>query len=134
MESNAVQNEHEFVRPDEPTKIPSNSKSPLSSLATSFRYIPEDSCDSVVSIDDVDDDEDEDDPTDTTGKSLNKLCQGPSPGNEWCPLSAKCILSHSTVYPLMFAGGLIICDVSVSPLDRTLLGYTEDLVQIMVAH
>ena len=81
MESNAVPNEHEFVRPDEPTKITNNSKSPLSNLTTAFRYIPEDSCDSVVSIDDVDDDEDEDDVADAPGKSLNKIFQGPSPGN-----------------------------------------------------
>ena len=78
MESNAVPNEHEFVRSD--TKIPISSKSALSNLTNSFRYIPEESCDSVVSIDDVDDDEEEEDLTDAPGKPLNKLVQGPSPG------------------------------------------------------
>lgn len=77
MESNAVPNEHEFVRSD--TKIPISSKPALSNLANSFRYIPEESCDSVVSIDDVDDDEEEEDLTDAPGKPLNKLVQGPSP-------------------------------------------------------
>lgn len=76
MESNAPREEHEFARPDEPR----TTKPALSNLTNSFRYVPEDSCDSILSVDDNDEDEDDEDATDTPGKSLNKLFQGPSPG------------------------------------------------------
>eukprot|EP00794_Sanderia_malayensis_P007472 gene7472-8301_t len=67
MDRNATSEEgrtfedHQFVRPDDNTKIPSQSPSlPASSLTGSFPYIPEDSCDSILSYDDQDDDDDDD--------------------------------------------------------------------------
>ena len=85
MESNAIPDEHEFIRPDESTKIPNSSKSgALSNVTNSFRYVPEDSCDSVISVDDADDDDDDDEANETPGKSLNRLFQGPSPGTYHC--------------------------------------------------
>lgn len=79
MESNANPDEHDFVRPDEPRAI----KSALNNLTNSFRYIPEDSCDSILSVDDAEDDEDDEEALETSGKSISKLLQGPSPGKSY---------------------------------------------------
>ena len=76
--------EHEFIRPDENTKFPSqstNSKHPNANLKNNFQYIPEDSCDSVISLDDPDDDDDDDDTNDSFGRA-NRSFQGPSPGKK----------------------------------------------------
>ena len=73
MDRNAKTEDSEFVRPDENTKVP------RSNLNNSFRYIPEDSCDSVISLEDVEDDDDDDDSSEAI-KTSNRSFQGPSPG------------------------------------------------------
>ena len=82
MDRHEKSEEHEFVRPDENTKFPSqltNSKHPNVNLKNNFQYIPEDSCDSIISLDDPDDDDDDDDTNDSFGRA-NRSFQGPSPG------------------------------------------------------
>eukprot|EP00795_Rhopilema_esculentum_P000093 gene93-9705_t len=73
MDRNAKTEDSEFVRPDENTKIP------RSNVNSSFRYIPEDSCDSVISLEDVEDDDDDDDSSEAI-KPSNRSFQGPTPG------------------------------------------------------
>ena len=62
--------DHQFVRPDESTKIPSylSSGTTASNLTGTFRYLPEDSSDSILSLDDQDDDDD-DDSAEVSGKT-----------------------------------------------------------------
>ncbi len=67
--------DHLFVRPNENTIIPSqltanSPNGPLANLPSGFRYIPEDSCDSILSFDDQDEDDDED-AIDSTGKGIS---------------------------------------------------------------
>ncbi len=108
MERNATPegrtvDDHQFVRPDENTRIPSQltNNSPIvpASLAGNFRYIPEDSCDSILSFDDQDDDDD-DDSLELSSKSLSSSSQAGRPyqgilSGEFCIVLSTTIDSYA---------------------------------------